>query len=89
MHFAKYVKLRNEKFGAVVFDTLKEKVYVTNESGSEILSLIADGVSASVIAERLAQEYKKGASQIQNDVAEFIDGLRSAGLVASSTEDKP
>ena len=39
MDFTKYTKVRNEKFGAVVFDTLNEKVFVTNESGDEILRL--------------------------------------------------
>ncbi len=89
MHFAQYVKLRNEKFGAVVFDTLSEKVYITNESGKEILALMAEGLSACEIAEHLVRKYEDDTSEMQNDVAEFIDGLQSAGLLASSMEEKP
>ncbi len=88
MHFAKYVKLRNEKFGAVIFDTLNEKVYITNESGKEILSLMGEGLFDSDIVQRLEQKYEKAPSEIQGDVDEFIGGLRSAGLLASSTEEK-
>ncbi len=89
MQFAKYVKMRYEKFGAVLFDTLSEKVYITNASGKNILSLMAEGLSGSEIAERLVQEYEEDTSEMQNDVTEFIDGLQSAGLLASSVEVKP
>jgi|ETNmetMinimDraft_26_1059896.scaffolds.fasta_scaffold05115_2 hypothetical protein len=89
MQFAKYVKMRYEKFGAVVFDTLSEKVYITNDSGKEILSLMDEGLSASAIAERLARKHEEATSEMQNDVAEFIDGLQSAGLLASLVEEKP
>ena len=89
MQFAEYVKLREEKFGAVVFDTLNEKVYITNESGKEILSLMAEGLSASEIAERLAQEFQEDSSEIQNDVGEFVEGLGAAGLLGSLVEEKP
>ncbi len=87
MQFAKYAKMRYEKFGAVVFDTLSEKVYITNDSGKEILSLMDEGLSASAIAERLVQKYEEDSSEMQNDVAEFIDGLQSAGLLVSSAEE--
>ncbi len=89
MQFAEYVKLREEKFGAVVFDTLNEKVYITNESGKEILSLMAEGLSASEIAERLAPGFQEDSSAIQNDVGEFVEGLQAAGLLGSLVEEKP
>ena len=43
MEFKKHVKIRDEKFGSVIFETLREKVYVTNETGSNILQLIKQG----------------------------------------------
>ena len=89
MQFAEYVKLREEKFGAVVFDTLNEKVYITNESGKEILSLMAEGLSASEIAERLAHRFQEDSSAIQNDISEFVEGLQAAGLLGSLVEEKP
>ena len=89
MQFAEYVKLREEKFGAVVFDTLNEKVYITNESGKEILSLMAEGLSASGIAQRLGPRYEQGPSEIRSDVTEFIDSLLAAGLLAPPMGEKP
>ncbi len=86
MEFAKHVKTRYEKFGAVVFDTLCEKVFITNDTGKEILSLMDEGLSASEITERIAQEYEGDASQMQKDVTEFIEGLQAAELMASSEE---
>ncbi len=86
MEFEKYVKLRYEKFGAVVFDTLNEKVYATNETGKEILSLIADGLATPAICENLSQGREQDAATIQNDVTEFVTGLQDAGLLAPSTE---
>ena len=88
MEFAKYVKLRQDKFGAVVFDTLNEKVFITNETGKEILSLMADGLDVSSIAQSLGGNYEEDSSGIEADVAEFINNLESAGLLVSSTEEK-
>jgi hypothetical protein len=39
MQFEKHVKVRQEKFGSVMFETLREKIFVTNETGAEILRL--------------------------------------------------
>ena len=88
MDFAKYVKVRNEKFGAVVFDTLNEKVYVTNESGKSILRLMSDGLEVPQIAERLGQQYGEDLSEIQGDIIDFVNGLQSAGLLTAAVEEK-
>ena len=42
MGFEKHVKVRQERFGAVVFETLREKVFVTDETGAEILRLLEE-----------------------------------------------
>ncbi|MHC4788973.1 MAG: hypothetical protein ACYS8K_07190, partial [Planctomycetota bacterium] len=57
MQFAKHVKWRSEKFGGVIFETLNEKVYVTNETGNEVLRLIDEGLDASAVVERLQGGY--------------------------------
>ncbi len=87
MKFTTYVKIRNEKFGAVIFDTLNEKVFVTNESGKEILQLLTEGLEPSVIVEKLQTSHCQDASTIQADVAEFTGGLEAAGLLVATTED--
>lgn len=43
MNLTEHTKIRKEKFGTVVFDTLTEKIFVTDEIGSEILQLIEQG----------------------------------------------
>ena len=45
MNFTEYVKIREEKFGSVIFDTLKEKVFVTNDTGKDILNFLQQGYS--------------------------------------------
>ncbi len=43
MNFTEHVKIRSEKFGTVIFETLTEKIFITNETGAEILQLIEQG----------------------------------------------
>ena len=40
MNFTEHTKIRKEKFGTVVFDTLTEKIFITDTVGTEILQLI-------------------------------------------------
>lgn len=85
MQFAKYVKLRHEKFGAVVFDTLNEKVYITNDTGKAVLSLMEEGLSTDQIIHRLEQDYEDTAG-IADDVSVFVNGLQNARLVVAMEE---
>ena len=52
MEFNKHVQVRKEKFGTVIFETLKEKVFVTNSTGSEIIERLKEkkGVRGTVLA---------------------------------------
>ena len=81
MEFEKHVRVRQEKFGAVVFETLREKVFVTNETGAEILrSLEQDKEPADVIAE-LAEIYDGDPETIRKDGEEFILMLKNSGII--------
>ena len=42
MNFTEHTKIRKEKFGTVIFDTLTEKIFITDQIGSEILCLVDD-----------------------------------------------
>ncbi|MFQ6129562.1 MAG: PqqD family protein [Candidatus Hadarchaeaceae archaeon] len=75
MEFAKHVKIREEKFGVAIFDTLREKVFVTNKQGADILRLLRNGKSREEIVEALVNEYDGGRETIRNDVTSFIDNL--------------
>ncbi|MEK6714512.1 MAG: HPr-rel-A system PqqD family peptide chaperone [Candidatus Omnitrophota bacterium] len=81
MQFAEFVKLRNEKFGSVVFDTLKEKVYVTNETAGEILNLIKQGKSKEEIIDDLEENYRSDAETIEKEVSEFLQELENLKVV--------
>lgn len=81
MQFAEFVKLRNEKFGSVVFDTLKEKVYVTNETAGEILNLIKQGKSKEEIIYALEENYRSDAETIEKEVSEFLQELENLKVV--------
>ena len=86
MKFVKNVQWRSEKFGAVIFDTLNEKVYVTNDTGDDILRLVADGLDVRALTERLQEEYLGDEAEIDAAVAEFVSELQSAGLLAGEGE---
>lgn len=75
------IKLKDEKFGVVVFDTETEKVFVTNQVGKEIINKIKEGKSIDQIIEELSNEYEGEKEQIRNDVYEFIDQLKKMDLL--------
>lgn len=81
MEFTNYIKVREERFGAVVFDTLKEKVFVTNEAGKDILRLLEEGRSPDEIADILSSVYDADSAQIKGDVIGFIDQLKDNKII--------
>lgn len=81
MQFAEHVQVRPEKFGAVVFETLSEKVFVANKTGAEILLLLQQGKTLSEIVAHLFQEYDSPYEIIKKDVENFITSLTNHGLL--------
>lgn len=75
MNLAKHVKIREEKFGTVIFDTLREKVFVVNKQGADTLRLVLDGKSKKQTVEELKQNYHSSGEAISKDVTSFIDCL--------------
>lgn len=81
MSFNKHVKVRNEKFGSVVFETLREKVYATNETGSDILKLLEEKSTEAEIASRLAEKYGCDCKTVENDVREYVACLKEKNIL--------
>ncbi|MCM8804304.1 MAG: PqqD family protein [Candidatus Omnitrophica bacterium] len=81
MELKKFVKIREEKFGAVIFDTLREKVFVTNETGKDILNLLKDGKQIEEIIDILKEKYEKNGDEIRIDVNKFISQLKENGII--------
>lgn len=76
MRFAKYVKFRKEKFGSVIFETLTEKVFVTNKIGADILNLLTESKTQDEIINLLKDDYNEDLTRINKDVISFIDQLK-------------
>jgi len=81
MEFEKHVKVRQEKFGAVVFETLREKVFVANEMGAEILRLLEEGKEPNDVTAELAKKYNGNPKIIKSDVDMYISMLTDKGLI--------
>lgn len=81
MQFGKDVRVRPEKFGAVVFETLREKVFVTNKTGAEILRLLEQNKTPAEITGELARAYKCSPVLIKKDVEEFISHLTEQSIL--------
>ncbi|MBI4801709.1 MAG: PqqD family protein [Elusimicrobia bacterium] len=75
MEFKKHVRIRKEKFGMVIFETLKEKVFVTNPTGAEIIERLKDKKTPDTIITELASQYGADAAVIADDVNCFINNL--------------
>lgn len=81
MEFQKDVKIRQEKFGAVVFETLSEKVFVTNETGGEILRLLQKNKEPREMIAELVKDYDCDPVVIKNQMDEFILRLKEKGII--------
>ncbi len=83
MNLTEHTKIRKEKFGTVVFDTLTEKIFITDEIGGEILQLIEQGAELSQIVSELGETFNGDSQMIENDVVEFTDQLKSNNIISA------
>jgi len=81
MNFTKHTKIRKEKFGTVVFDTLTEKIFITDQIGGEILQLIEQGRDLPEILSTLGDSYDGDEREMEKDVLEFTEQLKSNNIV--------
>ena len=81
MNFTEHVKIREEKFGTVIFETLKEKVFVTNEIGKHILDLLQKEKPVENIIEILTDSYNAQLETILKDVTIFISQLKDNNIL--------
>ncbi len=81
MNLTEHTKIRKEKFGTVVFDTLTEKIFITDEIGSEILQLIQKGRKLPQIISELGEIFDGDSQMIENDVIEFTEQLKANNII--------
>ncbi|MEW6363812.1 MAG: PqqD family protein [Acidobacteriota bacterium] len=87
MQFEKHVRVRQEKFGAVVFETLSEKLFVTNETGARILRLLEERKSVDAVAADLSRVYRKEPVGIREEVQEFVQKLQTNGIMMKEPQE--
>lgn len=83
MNFSEHTKLRKEKFGTVVFDTLTEKIFITDRIGGEILCLIEQGKDLPEIVSELSKIFDGDKQAIEKDTVEFTEQLMSNNIVCA------
>jgi len=75
------VKVRQERFGTVIFDTMEDRVFVAKGTANRVLPLILSGKSIGDAAKQLAQEYEGNENEILRDIGEFVKQLLEKSLV--------
>ena len=81
MRLAQYVKFREEKFGAVLFETRSEKVFTLNPTGTAVVREIEAGGDERAIIARLLDRFDDRDGVIEREVVAFLADLRQRGLV--------
>ena len=81
MKLAKYVKFREEKFGAVLFETRSEKVFTLNGTATAVVREIQAGGAEEEIPARLRLRFQDETGEIEREAATFIAELKQKGLV--------
>ncbi len=82
MQLAAHVRVRAEKFGVLIFDKGREKFFVANEAGKDVLELMKKARALEEIVDGLSEKYGESPEIIRRDVLAFIDALKQAGLLA-------
>ena len=82
MNLTEHTKIRKEKFGTVLFDTLTEKIFVTDEIGGEILQLVEQGKDLSQMVSELCETFDGEGRIIEKDVIEFTEQLKSDKIIS-------
>ena len=81
MKLAPFVKFREEKFGAVLFETRSEKVYTLSPTGAAVVREIVSGADARSLVSRLQQKYADQTGKMAEEAESFLADLKKKGLV--------
>lgn len=81
MKLAPFVKFREEKFGAVLFETRSEKVYTLSPTGAAVVKEVIAGANAAGVVENLKQKYEDSSGKMTAEAEGFLKLLKEKGLV--------
>jgi hypothetical protein len=85
MQLAKYVKFREEKFGAVLFETRSEKVYTLNPTAAAVVRELQAGRDEREIVSILKERFRDTDGAVEREVVAFIADLQHKGLLDGTT----
>jgi len=81
MKLAPFVKFREEKFGAVLFETRSEKVYTLSPTGAAVVRELIAGAGAETLVDKLKAKYEDPSGKMATEATSFLAQLKEKGLV--------
>jgi len=81
MKLAPFVKFREEKFGAVLFETRSEKVYTLTPTGAAVVREVIAGAEASNLLSKLKEKYEDPSGKMEAEASAFLGQLKEKGLI--------
>lgn len=81
MKLAPFVKFREEKFGAVLFETRSEKVYTLSPTGAAVVREVIAGAGAADLVDKLKAKYEDPSGKMAQEASSFLASLKEKGLV--------
>lgn len=81
MKLAPFVKFREEKFGAVLFETRSEKVYTLSPTGAAVVREVIAGAEASTLVAKLSEKFEDPTGKMAQEATSFLSQLKEKGLV--------
>jgi hypothetical protein len=81
MKLAPFVKFREEKFGAVLFETRSEKVYTLSPTGAAVVREVIAGAEAANLVAKLSEKFEDPSGKMAQEASAFLAQLKEKGLV--------
>jgi hypothetical protein len=81
MKLAPFVKFREEKFGAVLFETRSEKVYTLSPTGAAVVREVIAGADSANLVDKLKEKFEDPSGKMAAEAVSFLSQLKDKGLV--------
>jgi hypothetical protein len=81
MKLAPFVKFREEKFGAVLFETRSEKVYTLSPTGAAVVREVIAGAETATLVAKLSEKFEDPTGKMAQEAASFLGQLKEKGLI--------
>jgi hypothetical protein len=81
MKLAPFVKFREEKFGAVLFETRSEKVFTLSPTAAAVVREVVSGADEKTLPQRLNEKFNDQSGRLTEQALSFLADLKKRGLV--------